>query len=211
MAYGSTEGNARTLPKSRIYQAPDATLFIVTDHTAIAAQAAKFAPFRVVTPSARIALKLSLIFWQNTPAPRGAIDPFLFVSSAPTLSWGLWLAQADRNTLGIYSPLTNLVGTIGPLNNAHTYQTIPVDGPSTGLAQQFLQGYTITVQDGQDAVMGVVQNQIVGLGVGAGSFGMNLALRARWEAVGTEICEDEWQDLRQKMVVNVPETVIYTS
>ena len=210
MAYGSTEGNARTLPKSRIYQAPDATLFIVTDHVAIAAQAAKFAPFRVITPSARIALKLSLIFWQNTPAPRGAIDPFLWFGGAPQLSWGLWLAQADRNTLGIYSPLTNLVGTIGPLNNAHTYQTIPVDGPTTATGQQTLQGYTITVQDGQDAVMGVVQNQIL-QNISAAAFGMNLALRARWEAVGTEICEDEWQDLRQKMAVNVPETIIYTS
>src|SRR4029077_8907119 len=117
-------------PGSRIYQAPDATLFVVTDHVAIAAQPARVAPFRVVTPSARIALKLSLLFWQNVPANRGAIDPFLFFGAGPQLSWGLWLASADRNTLGIYASHTNLVGTIGPLNNTHTYQTIPVDGPT---------------------------------------------------------------------------------
>jgi hypothetical protein len=208
--YGATASIARTLPLSRIYQAPDATLFIVTDHVAIAAQAAKQAPFRVITPSARITLKLSFIFWQNTPAPRGAIDPFLFFGAGPQLSWGLWLAAADRNTLGIYAPYTNLMGQIGPLNNAHTYQTIPIDGPTTAIGQQTLQGFSTTIQDTQDAIVGVVQNQVL-QNISAAAFGMNLALRARWEVVATEMCEDEWQDLRQKMAVNVPETIIYTS
>lgn len=204
---------------TRIYQAPDALLFTIPIATNVLAQAARVAEFAVTTPSSRVQLKLSVIFWQNVTGQPSAIpnylDPFFWSVgvAAPRVNTGLYLATADKDPAGNWRATTNIVGTIGPsataLGPIHTYQTIPVDGPTTGTPQQTLNGYSQTFQDGQDAIVGAVQNQIVN-DMGAAHHGLNITLRARWEAQGTEICEDEWESLRQKMQLKVPDAWVYS-
>lgn len=201
-----------TVPKSsRIYQPPDAMLFKIPAATAVLLEAAAdIAEFQVTTPSARVALKLSILFWQDVTGQPSAIPNYLEASLNGKITTGLYLATADKDPVGNFRQTANIVGTIGPANTGHTYQTIPVD-VTGALGQQSLAGYSQTFQDGQDAVVGAVSNQVIANpSMGGGHHGINISLRCRWELVGSEMCDDEWTYLRGLMRIAAPDCKVYS-
>ncbi len=195
--------------RTRIYQAKDAQLFRLPIAFNAGIQGPDFAPFKVTTPSARIALKLSVLFWQDA----GQVTPlYLDPAFGTRMTTGLFLATADKDTTGFYRPTANLIGAIGPnagsSESLHTYQQLPLDVQNLANTQA-LHGFSITVQDLQDGLIGTISNQILSA-MGAAHHGLNITLRARWEVVGSDMCEEEWSDLRSQMSLLVPDTKVYT-
>lgn len=195
---------------NRIYQASDALLFSYPIGLTTSAPQTDYAPFIVTTPSARAALKLSIIFWQQITGQPNAIPLYMDATLGGAIQNGIVLQTADRNAAGGYTATGNLVGLLGPSRTLfnHTYQRIPVD--TNGAANvQTLGGYSYTIQDSQDAIVGVLQNLFLSNLIAA-AHGMNISLRARWEASGSDICEDEWAVLVSRMLITAPQTKFYT-
>jgi hypothetical protein len=46
--------------------------------------------------------------------------------------------------------------------------------------------------------------------MGSSHHGMNISLRVRWELVGSEMCDDEWQYFKGLMRMAVPDCKVYS-
>ena len=214
------------LEKSRIYEAPPALLFEIP---------AGFVPtidsfdlgvppvqqwtgykqqnFVVSNPSARVGLTLTVVLWELNTGTGSASFVFDATMSGRMIT-ALWLATAAKVPMG-WAPLTNLAGSIGAGSSGiygPNAQTIPIDA-SYPLAVTsrvgYLQGFQLDIQGGHAAVMGALQNRVIGSLVGT-HHGWNATLYARWEAVGSEICDGEWAHLKSLMKVDPPQPFRYT-
>ena len=200
----------RLIQKQRIYQAKDALLFSVAPAQPVVGPISDVAEFQVTTPSARIALKLSFIWWQPVTGQPSAIPKYFDATISNRFASGLFVATADVDETGGFRPTANVVGLEGP-TILHTYQTVPIDCPSIGVGGNTLAGWSQTFQDMQDGIIGVLKHEILSVGsIGSTHHGLNVSLRARWELVGAEMCDDEWSELRSQMSVNAPQTKIWT-
>jgi hypothetical protein len=186
----------------RIHQPPDVLLFSYPIGTGPGIKT-DYQNFVVTTPSARIMLKLSFIWWQSLTGQATPAAPFFDSTLGGALANGLWLAGAEQVDTGQYAPATNYVGTVGPAATP-AFTTVPLD--AAGSPTICLNGFSADFQGGQDAVMGQMKSAVTAY---AGSRGMKISMRARWEPVGTDICDKEWSELVARMSISTGSTVKY--
>ena len=190
---------------SRIFQPADSPIFRTPPGTVSVPQGGLYVNFTVPTPSARVMAKVCLFYWnQQTglPFPNSfPPDPACGFTFGPV---GLLMWTAEKTTTGFYVPLANLFGSLA---NA-VEQSIPLDLTMNPGGFYGTSGVSLDVQGGQDAVQGRVHIPVC-LGYVTQN-GINISLRVRYELVGSDMCQDEWDSLVAQMVVQCSAPVIFT-
>jgi hypothetical protein len=172
----------------RIWQPEDSTLVRVPQVVAVGGT--KSVAFSVYTPDTRIAVKVGIVFFQDS-LPGGRPIPF-DVTGGGLASWALSLQGADRTPTGVYVPHTNLLGAGQTQAQA---QVIPLAISAT--AADNLNGFSLTVQDMQDAILGTLWVTTTP----PGPLNITAALRVRYNAT-VDMCDDEWNDAKQAFSIN---------
>ena len=185
-----------SLSLRRLFQPDDVTLVRLAPNGASTIGSA-LVNFAVPTPDARILLKLAIIFYQEASS-FGLLIPFDATLNG-IIQWGVSLQAAEKVGAGQYMPTTNILGAGRQFPG--TMQSIPL-ATDTVQPGNNLDGVSIDVQHGSDAVMG--QFQMLLNGALAGTKGVTAVLRARWNVQGAEMCDEEWDAARAQMspVVN---------
>lgn len=181
-----------SISQRRLYQPDDVTLVRLAPNGASTIGSALI-NFALPTPDARILLKVAILFYQEA-SNTGLLIPYDATLNG-ILQWGLSLQAAEKIGAGQYVPTTNIIGA-GRVFPGGTMQSIPF---ATDVLQpgNNLDGVSVDVQHGSDAVMGQVQMLLTG--ALAGTKGVTAVLRARWNAQGTELCDSEWDWARAQM------------
>lgn len=175
----------------RIYQPDDITLVRLAPNGATTIGSADVS-FTLPTPDARILLKVSVLFYQEA-SNSGLVIPF-DTTLTNQIQWGLSLQAGDKIGAGQYVPTTNILGAGRQFPG--TTQAIPF-AIDTVQPRNNLCGVSVDVQHGSDAVMGEFQMLFNGSLVG--TKGVTAVLRARWNAFGTELCDEEWRWAQAQM------------
>lgn len=185
MSYGN--GPAGHRRRVRIYQPSDVPLARVAIGSAGGNTATRFV---YPTPDARIALKISILFYQEvTGQPSANLIPFDLGIASSTASYSLSLQGADKGPTGAWIPCTNLLGAG---QSTGQQQQIPLAFSATVIDN--LNGYSQTIQDSQDAVLGFFFATL-----GAFPKGLTVMARARYNLVGSDMCDEEWDSAVAQM------------
>lgn len=193
---------------TRIFQPKDILLFRAPPGT-IGVNAAQIVFFTIPTPSARVAAKIALIWWQQLTGQSGnagtvGSPPNNNVDSGVNASIGpmkLNLFSYELAETGIVSPTVDLVGAL----QLFAPQNVPIDAASG--VQSGLAGFSTDVQGGQQGVGGMLWP---GATTGYTTrLGINVSLRVKYELVGSEMCQDEWDSLKALMVPFAPTPVVF--
>lgn len=213
MAESIYSGQNKAAATTRIFQPKDNLLFKAPPQNCgpNGAGQAQLVRFAIPTPSARLLVKLAIIFWpplagQSGPLlgpPDNPVDVFL--QNSIFQPWKLLVYTAEQAESGWLIPTGDLVGTLLAING----QNIPVTATASGSVG--VSGFSLDVQGGQDWVAGalIVPPMLVGYAAPSCT-GLNITLRVRYEALGTEMCEDEWRTLTSKLQVQCSPTIVFT-
>jgi hypothetical protein len=178
---------------TRIYRPKDILLFRLPPGILTTNYSGNWVFLNIPTPSARVAVKVSLFFWLQTTGQtlNVSVIDFVDVTLGGILNpFTFWLAAVEQSEAGPYSITNYLFGT----NTALQY--LPLDNASVAV-QHNLSGFSTTVQDTQQALRGQILCPSLSIAAYGGNpaFGLNLSLRVSYEVVGSEMCQDEWDSL----------------
>jgi hypothetical protein len=190
---------------SRIFQPKDFPLWKTPLAGVIGVNGGNSIYFTIPTPSARVLAKVAFFYWIPTTGQGAtAVSPNTAINFNQS-------SQLSPNTLQLWTAEQAETGWW--INTGDLVGVTAVGGQNLPLIQLPIasSGLSLDIQGGQSGIGGVVNiASTVGYTVQNNGGGVTLSMRVRYELVGSDMCDDEWAALTNKMQISCPGPVVFT-